>query len=88
MSFKIAMSGREGVWCRVSSQVYFLVNLFSKLYVTVILQQIAFIFGRDEEEDQQVCHVQERQLSHCSLCTYLPWCPRFTLWLTFLQNYS
>ena len=33
-------------------QVYLLVNLFSKLYVTFILQPIAFIFGRDEEEDQ------------------------------------
>ena len=27
---------------------------FSKLYVTFILQLIAFIFGRDEEEDQCV----------------------------------
>ena len=26
--------------------------LFSKLYVTFILQWIAFIFGRNEEEDQ------------------------------------
>ena len=35
------------------SQVYLLVNLFSKLYVTfILLQWIAFIFGRDEEEDQ------------------------------------
>ena len=33
-------------------QVYLLVNLFSKLYVTFILQQIAFIFGRDEEDVQ------------------------------------
>ena len=32
-------------------------------YVTVILQWIAFIFGRDEEEDQKACRVQERQLS-------------------------
>ena len=46
-----------------SSEVYLLVNLFSKLYVTFILQWIAFIFGRDEEEDQQMCHMQERQLS-------------------------
>ena len=37
---------------RVSFEVYLLVNLFSKLYVTFILQWIAFIFGRDEEEDQ------------------------------------
>ena len=50
-SFKIAMSGRAG-WCRASSQVYLLVNLFSKFYVTFILQWIAFIFGRDEEDDQ------------------------------------
>ena len=33
-------------------QIYLLVNLFSKLYVTFILQRIAFIFGTDEEEDQ------------------------------------
>ena len=38
-------------------QVYLLVNLFSKLYVTFILQPIAFIFSRDEEDNQQVCHV-------------------------------
>ena len=50
-SFKIALSGRVGGH-RASSQVYLLVNLFSKLYVTFILQQIAFIFGRDEEEEQ------------------------------------
>ena len=34
---------------QASSQVYLLVNLFSKLYVTFILQWIAFLFGRDEE---------------------------------------
>ena len=34
------------------SKVYLLVNFFSKLYVTFILQWIDFIFGRDEEEDQ------------------------------------
>ena len=34
------------------SKVYLLVNLFSKLYVTFILQWIAFVFGRDKEEDQ------------------------------------
>ena len=48
LSFKIAMSGPAGV-CRASSQVNPSVNLFSKLY---ILQWIAFIFSRDEEEDQ------------------------------------
>ena len=32
------------------------------------------------------CVTQERQLSLCSLCTYLPWRPRFTFWLTFLQS--
>ena len=26
-------------------------------------------------------------ISLCSLCTYLPWHPRFTFWLTFLQSY-
>ena len=36
----------------LASEVYLLVNLFSKLYVTPILQWIAFIFGRNEEEDQ------------------------------------
>ena len=54
-SFKIAMYGRADGWAgrrRASSQVYLLVNLFSKLYVIFILQWIAFIFGRDEEEDQ------------------------------------
>ena len=34
------------------SEVYLLVSLFSKLHVTFILQWIAFIFGRDKEEDQ------------------------------------
>ena len=36
----------------LTSEVYLLVNLFSKLYVTFILHRIAFIFGRDKEEDQ------------------------------------
>ena len=36
----------------LTSEVYLLVNLYSKLHVTFILQWIAFIFGRDEEEDQ------------------------------------
>ena len=36
----------------LTSEVYLLVNLFSKLYVTFTLQWIAFIFGRDKEEDQ------------------------------------
>ena len=35
-----------------TSEVYLLVNLFSKLYVTFTLQWIAFIVGRDKEEDQ------------------------------------
>ena len=56
----------------MSSQVYLLVNFFSRLYVTVILQWITFILGRDEEEDQLACHMQEGQLSLSSLCTYLP----------------
>ena len=53
LSFKIAMSRWAGVR-RVgeSSKVCLLVNLFSKFYVTFILRWIAFIFGRDEEEDQ------------------------------------
>ena len=52
---------------QVSSEVYHLVNPFSKLYVTFILQWIAFIFGRDEEEDQQMFGMQERQLLLSSL---------------------
>ena len=57
LSFKIAMSRQ------VLSQVNLLVNLFSKLYVTFILQWIAFIFDRNEEEDQQMFHMQERQVT-------------------------
>ena len=57
LSSKIVMSGRVGVRGasderQVLSQVNLFVNLFSKLYVTFILQWIAFIFGRDEEEHQ------------------------------------
>ena len=65
------------------------VYLFSKLYVTFILQPIAFIFGRDEEDDQYKCRciLCKRELSLFLLCTYLPWRPRFTFWLTFLQSY-
>ena len=51
LSFKIAMSGRVG-GRPASSEVNLLVNLFSKLYVTFFLRWIAFIFGRDEEEDK------------------------------------
>ena len=36
----------------LSSEVYLLVNLFTKLYVTFIVNWIAFIFNRDEDEDQ------------------------------------
>ena len=36
----------------LTSEVYLLVDLFSKLNVTFTLQWIAFIFGRDKEEDQ------------------------------------
>ena len=36
----------------LTSEVYLLVNLFTKLYVTFTLQWIAFIFGRDKEEEQ------------------------------------
>ena len=56
----------------LTSEVYLLVNLFSKLYVTFILHWIAFIFGRDKDEDQYACRVQERQLSLSLLYTYLP----------------
>ena len=43
----------------LTSEVYLLVNLFSKLYVAFSLQWIAFIFGTDKK----VCRVQEKQLS-------------------------
>ena len=36
----------------LTSEVYLLVNLSSKLNVTFTLQWIAFIYGRDKEEDQ------------------------------------
>ena len=36
----------------LTSEVYLLVNFFTKLYITFILNRIAFIFGRDEDEDQ------------------------------------
>ena len=36
----------------LTSEVYLFVNLFSKLYVTFILQWIAFIFGTNKEKDQ------------------------------------
>ena len=49
LSSKIVMSGRVGVMRalderQVLSQVNLFVNLFSKLYVTFILQWIAFIW--------------------------------------------
>ena len=56
----------------LTSVVYLLVNLFTKLYITIILNWIAFIFGRDEDEDQKARGVQERQLSLSPLYTYLP----------------
>ena len=36
----------------LTSEVYLLVNPFTKLYITFILNRIAFIFGRDDDEDQ------------------------------------
>ena len=36
----------------LTSQIYLFVNLFTKLYITFILNWIAFIFGRDADEDQ------------------------------------
>ena len=50
LSFKIAMSGQTGIGHR--PRFTFWLTLFSKLYVTFILLWIAFIFDRDEEEDQ------------------------------------
>ena len=62
------------------SEVYLLINLFSKFYVTFIFQWIAFIFGKD------VSYAREKTLL-ASLCTCRPWCPRFTFWLTlFFQS--
>ena len=46
-----ASGGQLGGWV-VGHGASSHVNFFSKLYVTFILQRIAFIFGRDEEEDQ------------------------------------
>ena len=57
------MSGQAGVGHLASSQVNLLNNLFSKLYATFSVYWITFIFGRDEEEDQQVFHMQEREFS-------------------------
>ena len=37
--------------CPLTSEVYLLVTFFSNLYVTFILQWIAFVFGRDDKED-------------------------------------
>ena len=36
------------------------------------LRHILVIFGRNEEEDQKGCHMQERQLSLFLLSSYLP----------------
>ena len=36
----------------LTSEVYLLVNLFTMLHITFILNRIAFIYGRDEDEDQ------------------------------------
>ena len=36
----------------LTSMVYLLVNLYTKLYVTFILNWIVFISGRDKDEDQ------------------------------------
>ena len=47
-----ASGGHRAGGCRVSSEVYLLVNLFSKLYFTFFLQWIAFTSSRGEEEDQ------------------------------------
>ena len=63
LSFKIAMSrwsgGRVGIRHHLGLTFW--------LYVTFILQWIAFIYGRDKEEDQQVFPMQERQVSLSSL---------------------
>ena len=45
-----------------------MVNLFSKLYTTFILQMIAFIFGGDKEEEQfRVC-VRVRAAVRACVC--------------------
>ena len=50
---KKAMSGRaSGV--RRRPRFTFWLTFISKFYVTFILQRIAFIFGKDGEEDQKV----------------------------------
>ena len=49
-------------WVFSKNLSFKIVTIFQS-YVTFILQWIAFIFGRNEEEDQWVFHMQERQLS-------------------------
>ena len=68
MSFKIAMSRwadiRQVMGGRHRPRLTFWLPFF-QLYVTFILQWIAFIFERDEENEEKnqlVFHVQERQL--------------------------
>ena len=39
---------------------------------SVPLRHILIMFDRNEEEDQQACHIQERQLSLSLLSSYLP----------------
>ena len=46
------MSRWVGVGRQELGVINLLVKLFSKLNVTFMFQWIAFIFGRDEEEDQ------------------------------------
>ena len=55
----------------LTSEVYLLVNLFSKLYITFILQWIAFIFGRGEEEDRISRHVAFKRDNSHFLCYIL-----------------
>ena len=77
--------GRTGV--RASGVVRRLpfVNVFSKLYPTFIRQWIAFIIGRDEEDDKKACHIQERLLLLTFIMYLSPLSPRFTFWLAFFK---
>ena len=78
LAIKIEMSGQAlGIVQGLSfGQPFFKVLCY--LYSSV---DCFHIFGRDEAEDQLACRVQE--ITRSLLCTYLPWCPRFTFWLPF-----
>ena len=69
----VQVSGRRAGVRRTLSEVYLLVNLFLfKVICYLYFSVDCFHIWYDEEEDQQACCMQGRQLSLCSLCTYVP----------------